>query len=235
MKRLVILSLALLVFACQNEYEEIPFIKIEQFGSYNSYVYKGDQNSKVDLKEYSNLKDFYAIGILENQRGIITIIDSEPYIPKYGDDQQNRDQFYDQKASFLVSSVMELWTSVNITESFNSRQNLDQFIANMAIEHGIDPEKPFPFLIEGKVSELNWKDFNLDPSAESTSVPVNGTLENEMVRIIGFFDKDNAHQIAKGDNQLNMNFIAKNGAMSAHVVDFITSNKMVLKLPKKNY
>lgn len=237
MKRLVILSLALLIFACQNEYEEIPFIKIEQFGSYNSYVYKGDQNSKVELNEYSNLKDFYALGILENQQGVITIINSEPYVSNIDGYLKNRDQIFDQNACFFVSSVMELWTSVNVTDVFNSKVNFDEFLIEKAIEQEIDPEQPFPFLLEGKVSELNWKLLGVNPTTESVGSEriLTGSLQGEMVRIIGFFDKNNKNQIAEGDNQVNMNFIAKNGAISGHVVDFITSKKMVLRLPKKNF
>ena len=68
-----------MVFACQNQTEELPFIKVEQFGDYNALIFKGDKSPKVDLLEYKNLKHFYAIGALAERKGYFLVLNSKIY------------------------------------------------------------------------------------------------------------------------------------------------------------
>lgn len=238
MKRLVILSLTLMVFSCQSQFEEIPFVKIEQFGSYKSYVYEEEENAQLKLSEYANLKDFYALGVLENHQGVLTIINSEFYQSETSDSQSVASDAFDQKANFFVSSVVELWTSVKIDEEIKNLEDLESFVLQSAIANDIDPESPFPFLLEGSALSLKWKVINRGSGQDKddfANLHSEQKLGNEVIKVIGFFDKDNKHRISFGDQQINMHFVGKDGQINGQVDVLVPGERMTLKLPKRNF
>ena len=242
MKRLVILLLSLMVFSCQNQHEEIPFIKIEQFGSYNSLVFNGDQNEQITLSEYAKLKNFYALGVLEDVGGDLTIINSKVFNSDMSNQLEDPVSPFDQKASFFVSSVVELWDTVSIKQTFRDLDSIEDFILKSAEERDIDSDRPFPFVLHGVVKKLDWYSWESRPSEEESALGESELnregiekIQGEVVQVLGFFDKDNSREIGKGDDQTNMNFTARNGQLSGHVDDLIIDDKMILKLPKRNY
>ena len=234
MKRLVILSLALMVFACQNQTEELPFIKVEQFGEYNALIFKGDKSPRVDLLEYKNLKHFYAIGALEERRGYFLVLNSKIYNGVQEDIDLNLDNSFQNNASFLVSSVVEEWLSLEIPNSITDSNTLERFIKEAAEENEIDTNLPFPFLITGKVSQIDWHILRQAGSISSEQ-KAKGKLINESVEILGFFNSDNTLGIALGDKQINMHFKNSDTTVIGHIDDWVPGRNMKLQLPLKSF
>lgn len=119
-------------------------------------VHHGDVAPTVSLTELGPAKDVVAVGALSELRGEVTIVDGKVWLAYSREDGTTRVESHDasdEKAAMLVSARVPQWQSVTMPRDVS---DLDAELPKLALEHGLDPEQPFPFVIEGTAKDLSF-------------------------------------------------------------------------------
>lgn len=219
-----------------SEKESITF-EVKYFGALKNMMHKGDISAKFDLADLKGTENLYAIGALENLKGEIQIFNGEPFNTFVQDSIVAIDKSFNKKATLLVYSIVESWSSYNIPDDIMTYEQLEKHIASVAEKNGINIEKPFPFLIEGKALEfdwhvINWKDGDTEHSHEKhVNSGLNGTKNNQQVELLGFYS--DSHHAVFTHHTTNMHIHVNSGdnELAGHVDALTLGKGMVLKLP----
>ncbi|MTI30740.1 decarboxylase [Cytophagales bacterium RKSG123] len=200
--------------------------------------HQGDLSAKVALSELANKENVYALGAVEGLKGEILILNSKPYVSAVHNDHLVINQSFNKKASLLVYAQVTEWEEIPIPEEFTSFTQLEHFILKAAKESGIEIEKPFPFLIQGKAKMvkwhvINWKDGNKEHSKEShLKSGIQGTLINEKVEIVGFYSNKHHGIFTHHSQNMHLHVKARNDEIVGHLDELELQDKMILKVPK---
>ncbi|MBT8221506.1 MAG: acetolactate decarboxylase, partial [Bacteroidia bacterium] len=117
--------------------------------------------------------------------------------------------------------------------------DLEDFIEAKAKENQIDVNLPFPFLLEGTVTKLDWHVINwprgdMDHSHEKhIQSGLNGRIENQNVSVLGFFSDRHQGIFTHHTVNSHMHFLTEDRTLAGHVDDLELGKSMVLKLPLK--
>lgn len=243
LKLLSFIFLAFFFTSCDSkekpEEKEKPEVSYEVkfFGKLKDMMHKGDISAKAELKDLER-NHLYALGAFENLKGEIQIFNGVSFSSYVEDSVLKFDKTFDKKATLLVSAHVSSWKEVRIPESVNSYEKLEKFIAKSAKEKGIDIEKPFPFLIQGKVKSfdwhtINWKDGDTEHSHEKhVNSGLHGTVGATDVEMLGFYS--NKHHAIFTHHTTNMHIHVRtvNGEVAGHLDELTLGKGMVLQLPQ---
>ena len=189
-----------------------------------------DISAKMDLKELQGLPHVYAIGALENLGGEILIHDGYPIISNFKNVLYVIDNSFDYKATLLVYSQVEKWQSVVIPESLRTREGLETFISEISRPYGLHG-KPFPFMVEGEVSNAYWHIVNGKGGENHKESGISGNIIKEYVRIVGFYSEDHQGIFTHHDSNMHAHVINSDETIAAHLDDIELGTNMVLKIP----
>ena len=234
MKYLLLAFIGLIV-SCQTSNKE-PY-KVEYKGALKG-IMGNDISAKIDLSEFKNTPNFYALGAVENLKGEIQIFNSQPFITSIEKNSLKFDATFTKKASLLVYASVEEWESILIPNNIVSYEHLENFIEKIADEKGINTDKPFPFLLEGLISSfdwhvINWRDGDsIHTHKKHKSTGMHGTINNRAVEMLGFYS--NAHHAIFTHQNTKMHIHVKTAGngVAGHVDGLFLENGMILKLPK---
>ena len=146
------------------------------------------------------------------------------------------DSSFNQKASLLVYAKVPEWITVEIS-GFESVSILESEIYRIAKSRGVDVANPFSFLLEGRVDSLAWHVIDWDENdkihthKKHKSSGLNGILENETVRIIGFYSKEHKGIFTHHTRDSHMHFRSMNRPLAGHLDELSMSGAINLKLP----
>ena len=210
---------------------------VQHAGVLKNMMQKGDITAKADLDSLRNRQNLYALGALENLKGEILIMNSQPYISYVDEGQLIVDGNFDHKATLLVTATVSKWKTVTIPEEITSHDELEAYIESAAKENGIDVHAPFPFLLAGKPSSfdwhvINWKEGDTEHSHEKhvTSGP-HGVLTNQEIEILGFYSDSHHAVFTHHTTNMHMHFLLDDGSNAGHVDDILLGQGMKLMLP----
>lgn len=199
----------------------------------------GNLQATASLDSLENLPHLYALGALENLDGEIQIFNSDSFVSKTAaNNSVSIATDFNHKAALLVYAQVPKWSDGTELDTFNDNSNLEKQIKKLAMQKGVDVEKPFPFLLKGAVSSLNWHviqwpagdmDHTHQKHQESGA---HGTLENEEVEVIGFYSEKHKAVFTHHTTFLHMHFKTANENPIAGHVDGISSTELKLHLPQ---
>lgn len=188
-----VLFTAIVLFAsCWNEKQGRTFSVVQYSGALMN-IMGGNIERTLSLDSLADKDNLYALGAIENLKGEIQIFDSEAVNSSIGDGTLAISDSFHQEATLLVYTQVEEWESYKLPPSAKSKAELEVEISRLAKEHGMDSEKPFPFLIEGTVASLtwhviDWKDEDkVHTHKKHQESGLNGIVENETVEILEFY------------------------------------------------
>lgn len=182
--------LAILMASCRDNSDKSASIEVKHSGALRT-IMSGNIQPVISLDTLSEKKHLYALGAIDNLKGEIQIFDSKPSNSIVVDSSLQIKDLYNQKASLLVYAEVEEWDLFQI-ENNKTKNDLEEQIFELATNSGINTEEPFPFLLEGTITSLdwhviNWKDGDtIHNHKKHKESGLNGTLENKEVKIIGF-------------------------------------------------
>ena len=136
-----------------------------------------------------------------------------------------------------ITQLVEKWVE-NSSFFFASKTDLDSLLMNEAKKVGLDTEKPFPFILDGKVSELQWHVINWNPkdsvhtNKKHQESGLNGVAKNENVRILGFYSNKHKAIFTHHSSNIHMHFTSKDQSLAGHVDGLKIKDSITLKLPK---
>lgn len=216
----------------QNEFQ------VAHFGALKNFMHKNDLSAKADLRAFSSKPHLYALGALENLKGEILILDGQAHVSYELDGQLIIDSSFEHQASLLVASKVSGWVELDIPKKVNSKTELEQFVAEKAKQIGIDVEKPFPFMLKGKLRSASWHVINW-PEGDSqhshekhkNSGP-HGTTENEMVEVLGFYSAHHHAVFTHHTTNMHMHVLIPAQNISGHLDDLVIKQGVKLLLPE---
>ena len=236
---------AILIVACKTDNKrtvdkDTVTFKVEHKGALKNMMHKGDISAKADLKGLENSEHVYALGAMENLKGEIQIFDSKPFNTMVVDSVLTFDHSFKKKATLLVHASVNNWKSIRIPADVVSHKQLETYIEQEAEKNQLQPDVPFPFLIEGTPKSfdwhvINWKDGDTEHSHDKhIRSGLNGTIENKPVEMLGFYS--NSHHAIFTHHTTNMHIHVKtvDNKIAGHVDDITLGQEMILKLPDTN-
>jgi acetolactate decarboxylase len=171
----------------------LPQVRV--WGALRGIMHEGKTGPQVALVEAVSRPHGYAVGALESLLGEVTIVDGVVWLASRRADggvAVEQAGSTGQAATLLVAANVPSWRTVHVVRDIDA-DGLDDAIQTMARENGLDVEKPFPVLIEGRLSEAKWHvlagagpggthDDHMRGAAAGTLRDVDGVL-------VGFFSR----------------------------------------------
>ncbi|WP_298759299.1 acetolactate decarboxylase [uncultured Psychroserpens sp.] len=230
----IVLVISLLV-SCQSKKSELIKVEVNNSGALRT-IMSGDISSAISLDSLQNKEHLFALGAVENLKGEIQIFDGKANNSSVVNDSIKINDAYNLNASLLVYSEVKEWNTFKVGNN-TTKPQLETKIFELAKANGIDTEAPFPFLIEGTITALdwhviNWKDGDMVHNHKKHKESgLNGTLKNREVVIIGFYSTKHKAVFTHHTTNIHMHFKTVDNILAGHVDDVI-GNSIKIKLPK---
>jgi len=231
--RAAIVFLTLLLFvSCKQEKKQV--FKVKYTGALKDMM-SGNISKTIDLDTLSKREHLYALGAYENLKGEIQIFNGAIFNSKVKDSLIEIENNFTGSASLLVYAQVEEWVE-NYSFFFASKTDLESLLIDEAKRLRIDVSKPFPFILEGTISELQWHviDWDADDTIHThqkhQNSGLNGTLRNQEVVILGFYSTQHKAIFTHHSSNNHMHFKAQN--LAGHVDALRINDSITLKLPK---
>ena len=212
---------------------------IRQYGEMRKVLRDGFTEPRIALSEATRLPHAYGVGALAELGGEITIIDGDVWIARAsGPDLtvSGPEVVSTDRATLLTLSVVREWESVGLTQTVGGN-DLEATVERLASERGIDTAEPFPFVIEGKIMQLESHVIagscplsgtagGAEPWRTSIEQPVEATL-------VAFFAKGKDGVMTHHGSSVHMHIVMRKGGrtITAHVDDVVVAAGSVLLLP----
>jgi hypothetical protein len=138
-------SLVAAVPALSQQTARQPY-SIETFGEFRRLMMTGDFSPKVRLDDVMAGHPTTGVGALANARGEVTIYDGK-LIVSYGKQDPAPATKPEFVALLAIGSTPD-WQGVRVDRDI-APSEIESFIAAAARDHGLDPDKSFPFQVRG--------------------------------------------------------------------------------------
>ncbi len=237
MKRFLVLLFVPFVISCTTLRSTSEPFEVTYNGALRNIMHEGDISAKADLNDFENIKHLYALGAVEDLKGEILILDSKPIITSVQNDQLSFSHSFDHRATLLVYASVKKWQSFAIPDHVKAYTDLEGFIEQTAIAYGINPEKPFPFLIKGKAQSfdwhvINWPEGDTDHSHEKhIQSGLHGTTSNQQIEILGFYSRHHHAIFTHHTTNMHMHVFTTDLTIAGHVDHFTPGTGMTVSLP----
>ena len=213
---------------------------VSVYGALFEIMHKGDISSRVNLIQFDNNPNFFALGALKDLAGEILIIDSKPYISYETDNGKvGISNKFNHQASLLVSASVDDWITLKLPDRVNTKEQLEQYFEEISEEYNLDTNSPFPFMIKGVTSTLGWHIINWDKSdtvhthQKHIDSGLSGVLKDEPLTVLGFFSKKHKAIFTHHTTFLHMHFITGDKAIAGHVDNIHFGDEQILYIPNK--
>lgn len=231
----LLIVITLLISSCQKNTNKPSEVKYS--GALRN-IMSGNIEPVISLDTLSSLKNLYALGAVDNLKGEIQIFESKPINSFVVDSSLQYSDTYNLKASLLVYAEVEEWVSFPI-KNIKTKKDLEELIYELASSNGINTEKPFPFLLEGRIASLDWHVINwkngdkIHNHKKHKESGLNGTLKDSKVQVIGFYSTKHKAVFTHHTTNMHMHFKTDDNAFAGHIDDLLFNNTITLKLPKQ--
>jgi len=208
---------------------------VEWFGSQGDFI-AGQSTNPVSLNRFAGLESLYAVGPLEKGRGEVSIFDSLTLISQVNEAKVDVLAGHDYHAGFLVYAIVENWRRATVRESVGKEQRLEEQLLPLAVESGIDIDRPFPFLVHGHATQAlfhvlcNQSDEPYGPEIHEKS-KVRFQVVEEAVEIIGFYSRCHRGVFTPRDSDFHMHVRTLDNHVSGHLESFAFNQGITLYLP----
>ncbi|MBT8359208.1 MAG: acetolactate decarboxylase [Deltaproteobacteria bacterium] len=146
----------------------------------------------------------------------------------------------DEQAVLLATSQIENWQTIKVNNTF-SKKNLFEFIFKKAKQHGLDVNKPFPFLLEGIFDNLmlhliNGQNHQFQGHGGKVTLfkQIKEERNNQAATVVGFYSAANQGVYTHPGESWHLHAVIRDENIGAHVDDISTQKNVILKLPQIN-
>ena len=232
---LILVAAILMLFgvSCQSNDKKIT---VRHAGALKT-IMSGNIEPVISLDSLRNKKNLYALGAVESLKGEIQIFDSEPNNSTVVDENVQIENSYNIKASLLVYSEVDEWEEFIINGG--NKDELEKSIFETAYSNGLNTDQPFPFLLDGQVSMLDWHVIDWEEGDSDHShvkhkeSGLSGELKDRDVRILSFYSTKHKAVFTHHTTNMHLHFKTYDNAIAGHVDDLTINHTITLKLPKR--
>ncbi len=233
MKKTILFIITIMIYSCSNEKQ----IDIHIYGALSKIMHKGARKGVVALNDVITDYHIYGLGAMENLDGEILIFDSKTII--------NRSQpgglptfqtrlTPETKALLLVSTQVNSWKSVRVNSGIDF-QSIDELIKEKARRNGLNIDKPFPFIIEGEFSQINWHIISPQEKGGSHDDHLAKSWKrkdlNTTGKILGFYSEKHQAIFTHHTRFTHMHIMYESEMLSGHVDDFMVEKPFSILFP----
>jgi acetolactate decarboxylase len=236
MNRYIFFLFIITLFGCEKTK---PAFEVGNHGVLREIMMENKLDTYIELQGSEKTEHFYAIGALKQLTGEIMILDSQPILSKASNGEVIIQRDHNEGAILLISSVVKEWDEVKFTDPINDLASLQTSIKAMAEAQGLDISKPFPFMLEGNFSEVNWHIINAAEATEQNheaykKAGIEGHSINEKGRMLGFYSENHEGIFTHHGSYLHVHFVNDSITKMGHVDQLVITEPMVLSLPKSS-
>ena len=130
---------------------------VQQYGAMREVLREGRTQPRIALQDVTCQPGAIAVGALAGLGGEITIVNGKTWVARSnggGVEVTGPTTSLDDQATLLTTSHVASWINVPLPNGGGGRR-LEDMVAEVALKHGIDATKPFPFIIDGRFIELD--------------------------------------------------------------------------------
>jgi alpha-acetolactate decarboxylase len=235
---MMVFLLCCAAFAGANEAGQ--FFSVKWYGSFRKIMQERDLGGAVRLERALSGPHIYAVGMLRDAAGEITVADGAVSL-NYGKDGIGNavsEVRKGEEASLLITASIAKWRTIPIPENM-SENELHAFVLEEARKAGINSREPFPFLIEGTVRKLVWS--VLDGTDTELTKQTGQLFFRKLVGyraetaavLIGFYPAELRSELAWPGEAWHVHVLFKNEKTTGHVNAFSVEKGAMLSLPAK--
>jgi alpha-acetolactate decarboxylase len=219
--------------------------KLVQFGKMHEAIGMQQHQGRVQLEKLVQRPHFYGVAALEKLEGEATIVDGKITVTRV--DGQGRvkpsEAAAGDQATLLAGAYVPSWTERPVPAKVEPA-SLDQTIAELAKEAGINVSTPFVFVVEGEFSQLRLHIINgacpMHARLKKIELPKErqpAEVELEKVRgtLVGIFAKDAVGNITHPATSTHLHLVFKDTAsgktITGHVEQIGMLEGAVVRLP----
>ncbi|HEX5041698.1 MAG TPA: acetolactate decarboxylase [Candidatus Polarisedimenticolaceae bacterium] len=210
-------------------------------GALRAMMHEGKTGPAVKLSRLLPDDALYAVGALADMAGEVTIVGGRTYL-SYGKDRKaeaemTRDS--DAAASLLVSARVPAWRLMK-TDGAIQFKDLDEKIAALASKAGMDTQGRIPFVVEGRVRELEWH-------VHAGSSPEDGPkshedhlkdaaafrLPNTLATLVGFYSPGDEGVFTHMGSKTHVHVVAGTPPGAGHVDHVMILPGAIVRFPLK--
>lgn len=232
-----LLPLLLLVAALLSSCNSSKSYNATTIGEMEDLIKKGDMTTHIALKDISGNPHSYAIGSVTNLKGFIVVNDGKPYTSSVQGDSVVIDSTWNTEATLLVYATVENWTETPIPADVKDWKQLEEFVMSTAKAQKINLDLAFPFLLKGKVKEVNWRvtDWDINDKEVTNKKVKNsgltGTAGDVRATLVGFYCSKQYRVLAEHSTKMHLHFVSDDRRVSGHADDLALDGNMKLYLP----
>jgi alpha-acetolactate decarboxylase len=232
---------ALLLISCVSAVgarEAAPAFIAKWYGSFREIIHKKNLHGVVTLDQALSGPHLYAVGMIQNAAGEITVVDGKVSL-NYGKDGIGNAVTKIRKgeeASILITANVRKWRTVPIPENMTEAE-LHGFVLEEARKTGINTREPFPFLIDGTIKKLVWSVIDgTDPELTRQTHQLFfrklvGYRAEAQAVLIGFSPAELQGELAWPGERWHVHVLFKGERTTGHVNAFSVEKGAVLQLP----
>jgi Alpha-acetolactate decarboxylase len=224
---------------------------VDFVGAQDAILKAGSAAPSLSIGSLERCACLYAVGPVKDLDGEITIIDSQPYISRVRGNSYVVERCWKEQAIFLAWSTQRTWQDIPVPASVHGYLDLQDFVKSTAQSVKLDTAKPFPFLLSGTPTEIQWH-INVDRTEGKpitaelfTKSKANFVLRGEPVEIVGFYSEQHVGVfIGKyapaipGEtgrtNAIHIHFVSRVTQATGHIDDMTLDGGMILRLPTQS-
>lgn len=211
--------------------------EVHHIGAMRKVMREGDLTGTIELQKLARMPHLYALGPLENLRGEVTIWDSMPSISSIDQGKIKISETLQDKACFLVYASVKEWRSIPFPETIDDEKTFEAWLGKIAVEQGIQVNRPFPFLIKDTPRKVQFHIVNkMDNSPHSPekheAIKVKFTLDKTACQMLGFYSDSHHGVFTHHDSNIHMHVITSDKKQSGHVESVQFSRDAMLLLPR---
>lgn len=209
---------------------------VEVWGALREMIHEGRTESRVAIASVLAKPHVYALGAVAGMRGEVTIVDGTVWLA-LGDVNEGKAVSgpTNEGAALLVASSVSAWRETTIDRDIPF-SDLDRRVEEYAVAAGIDVDKPFPFVIEGELTDVHWHVLKgppapgADPHDHSTNAVVGeGAMK---ATVVGFFSKHHQGVFTHMGQNTHAHVVTATASFTAHADQFSIVAQSVLRFSR---
>jgi len=185
-------------------------------------VLGGDLRGHVALEPLAALPHLYALGPLEGVRGEVSIFGSDPSIARIEGDAVATASTWSARACFLVWAQVPRWSEHTPRDPLADLDAIEREAVALARRTGLDPDRPFPFRVEGTavlvtLHVLDKRDSLPHDPERHERAKVRRTLSATAVELIGFHSRHHRGVFTPRESNVHVHVRTADGRISGHL------------------
>jgi alpha-acetolactate decarboxylase len=209
------------------------------YGNFEEMVHAGNVKGVVGLSEALDGPHVFAVGATAGGAGEITAIDGRIWLD-YGSDglgNASRSIPPEEEAVLLVVIQVNAWRDIRVPYDMNEVE-LYEFILSQAERVNLNIEHPFPFLLEGKLLNIDWhvldgKKLKLGGHGKGGLFKkVSEHLPSATGEVVGFYSAETQGVYTHPGESWHLHVVMDDQKKAGHVDALAVAQGTILRLPK---